>query len=207
MSAHIVCGSPQLWLPECLPGLIIGVDRGALNLLERDIAFNVAIGDFDSVSKKERRIIDEKIKTVIELSTDKDVTDCEAAVEYATNQGHKKIYLYGTTGGRFDHQVATIGLILKYAKRGIKIRSIDEKNEISILVPGGYIIPTRDKRYVSFFAIEAAVKNLTLENVKYPLSDYSLALDDSLCVSNEPVKAFFGVTFDSGYLLMVKSSD
>lgn len=207
MSAHIVCGSPHLWLPECLTGLIIGVDRGALKLIEKQIDFDVAIGDFDSVSKKERRMIDEKVESVLELSTDKDVTDCEAAVVYATQQGHQKIFLYGTTGGRFDHQFSTIGLILKYAKRGVKIRSIDEKNEISILLPGDHIIPARDKRYVSFFALESSVENLTLENVKYPLEGYHLAVDDSLCVSNEPLKSFFGISFDSGYLLMIKSSD
>ncbi|MCL2559366.1 MAG: thiamine diphosphokinase [Turicibacter sp.] len=208
-SAHIVCGSPQLWLPRVkqLAGYLIGVDQGALKLIKKGIALDVAIGDFDSVSALERQRIEEKAKLVLELPAAKDMTDCEAAVAHAVALGYREIYIYGATGGRFDHQFATIGLMLKYTKQGIKIRSVDRKNEISILGPGEHLIPARNKRYVSFFALEAMVTSLTLENVKYPLKGYDLAVEDSLCVSNEPLAAMFGVTFDSGYLLMIKSSD
>ena len=207
MVAIIVCGSPQLWLPEDLIGYIVGVDRGALKLIERNIDLNVAVGDFDSVSKDERRRIEEKAKLVLELSVDKDVTDCEAAVEYVVGEGYRQIYLYGATGARFDHQFATIGLMLKYAKRGIQVYVVDKKNKIIVKESGSYRIEMDGKKYVSFFALEGMVKNLTLGNVKYPLKSYDLAVDGSLCVSNEPLSESIDVSFDSGYLLVVQSSD
>jgi len=207
MEAHIVCGGPDLWLPEKLGGLIVGVDRGALALIERNINFDTVIGDFDSVSEAQRLMIKDRVTFFVDLPAEKDVTDCEAAVEHVVNLGIKKIYLYGVSGGRFDHQFAIIGLMLKYRKMDIEICSIDEKNQISILAPGDYQIPSMEKKYVSFFALERTVKHLTLEMVKYPLKGYELAVSDSLCVSNEPLKQWFGLKFDSSYLLMVQSSD
>jgi thiamine pyrophosphokinase len=207
MIAHIICGSPNLWLPSYLTGYIVGVDRGALKLIEKNFNFDVAIGDFDSVSKLERQLIEVKVKRVLELPVDKDVTDCEAAVEHVVGEGYCHIYLYGATGARFDHQFATIGLMLKYAKRGIQIYMEDAQNEISVLAPGMHHLKTDNKKYVSFFALESMVKNLILQGVKYPLEGYDLSVDDSLCVSNEDLGFGINISFDSGYLLAVQSSD
>lgn len=207
MVAHLVCGSPHLWLPPKLTGYIIGVDRGALKLMDKQINYDVAIGDFDSVSEVERHLIEKKVKTVLTLPVAKDVTDCEAAVEHAVSEGYHQIYLYGATGARFDHQFATIGLMLKYAKQNIEIYMVDEKNKISVLVPRLHHIERAEKKYISFFALENTVKNLTLQGVKYPLEGYDLSVDDSLCVSNEALYSHLTVSFDSGYLLIVQSSD
>ena len=208
MVAHIVCGSPHLWLPTELTGYIIGVDRGALKLIDKHISCHVVIGDFDSISEAERQLIEENVEIVLELPTAKDVTDCEAAVEHAVGEGCHQIYLYGATGARFDHQFATIGLMLKYAKQGIQIYMEDAQNKILILAPWTHHVEMDDdKKYVSFFALEHTVKNLTLQDVKYPLEGYDLSVDDSLCVSNEALQSHISVNFDSGYLLVVQSSD
>lgn len=208
MVAHIVCGAPHLWLPSELAGYIIGVDNGAVKLIEKNVKFDVAIGDFDSVSDQQRQLIKEKVVFVISLPAQKDVTDCEAAVEYVVAQGYTQIYLYGVMGGRFDHQFAVIKLLLKYAKLDIQIYMVDEKNIITSLVSGNHIFK-RDitKKYVSFFALESTVKNLTIQNVKYPLNGYDLTVDDSLCVSNEALATHISVSFDVGHLLVVQSSD
>jgi len=209
MVAHIVCGSPNLWLPPDLAGYVVGVDRGALKLIEKNFAVDVAIGDFDSVSELERQLIGERAKLVLGLPADKDVTDCEAAVEHVVEKGYRQIYLYGVTGARFDHQFATIGLMLKYAKRGIRIFMKDAQNTITILTSGSHEIEIDSDigKYASFFALENIVENLTIQNVKYPLENYDLTVDDSLCVSNEPLQRSINISFDSGYLLVVQSSD
>lgn len=207
MVAHIVCGSPNLWLPADLIGYIVGVDYGAVKLIEKKVNFDVAIGDFDSTSRHERQLIEEKVGLVLELPAEKDVTDCEAAVEHVVGEGYRQIYLYGTTGARFDHQFATIGLMLKYAKLGVQIYMEDAQNKISVLVPGTHRIVVDIEEYLSFFALENRVRNLTLEGVKYPLGGYDLSVDDSLCVSNEALSPGISVSFDSGYLLVVQSSD
>jgi len=208
MVAHVVCGSPHLWLPTDLVGYVVGVDRGALRLIEKNFDVDVAIGDFDSVSELERQLIGERAKFVLELPADKDVTDCEAAIEHVVREGYHLIYLYGVTGARFDHQFAVIGLMLKYAKRGVKIYVIDEKNRFYVQIPGDHVLrKDATKKYVSFFALENIVRNLTVQGVKYPLENYDLTVDNSLCVSNEALQQGIDVSFDSGYLLVVHSAD
>ena len=208
MKAIIVCGSPQLWLPDDLAGYIVGVDRGAIALIERNIAFDVAVGDFDSVSEIELERIRAKAGVVLELPENKDMTDCEAATQHVMEKGYRDIYLYGAMGGRFDHQFAVIGLMLKYAKQDGAICLIDEQNSVFILVAGVHCIEfDRSKKYISFFALESTVKNLTLGNVEYSLRGYDLTVDDSLCVSNKPLGTSIDVSFDEGYLLVVQSSD
>jgi len=208
MVAHIVCGSPYLWLPINLVGYVVGVDRGALKLIEKNVSLNVAIGDFDSVSEGEYQLIRKRAKLTLALPVDKDVTDCEAAVAYVVEKGYHQIYLYGTTGGRFDHQFATMGLLLKYAKQGVQIYVEDAQNKISVLTSGMHHIEVdATKEYISFFALEHMVKNLTVRGVKYPLNGYDLAVDDSLCVSNEPLQRELGISFDSGCLVVVQSVD
>ena len=98
--------------------------------------------------------------------------------------------------------------MLKYTKRGIQIYAVDEKNKILVLRPGNHWIKFDcSKRYVSFFSLGEMVKNLRIGNVKYPLEGYDLPLDDSLCVSNEALAARIKISFDSGHLLVVQSSD
>ena len=210
--AYIVCGSPDSKLPYYftpdLKGYMVGVDRGALALVERNIDFDVAVGDFDSVSESERKRIEGKARGMLELPVKKDVTDCEAAIVHVMREGCREIYLYGAMGARFDHQYVTIGLMLKYAKQGARIHMVNDKNRVLVLVPGFYSVAfDSSKKYVSFFALESAVKNLALRNVEYPLEGYDLAIDDSLCVSNKPLGPNVDVSFDDGYLMVVQSTD
>ena len=57
---------------------LIGVDRGALIAYQNNIYVNLAIGDFDSVTKDELILIQEKSK-VIKLNPIKDLTDTAEA--------------------------------------------------------------------------------------------------------------------------------
>jgi len=208
VTAHLVCGSPYLWLPETLEGDVVGVDRGALKLIEKGIEFDTAVGDFDSVSEVERQLIAKHVKVMSELPVNKDVTDCEAAVAHVVEKGYRDIYLYGVTGGRLDHMYAATILMLKYVKQGVSIWVRDEQNKMFVLAPGyRHTIKVKDKNYLSFFALERSVRALSLEGVKYPLDGYDLDVDDSLCVSNEAIWKRVLVSFGMGYLLVIQSSD
>ena len=53
----------------------VGVDGGALRLLDQHLSMEVAIGDFDSVTKEQRDLIHEAAGTVVQLPSEKDDTD------------------------------------------------------------------------------------------------------------------------------------
>ena len=203
--AHLVCGSPFLALPEKLEGYVVGADKGALRLLEAGFDVDLAIGDFDSVTASEYQRIVEEAKGVVTLPADKDVTDAEAAVVHLIGRGYTCIRLYGALGGRFDHQFGVVVLMLKYAKKGVRITVVDPKNELLVLSPGNHQIKVA-QTYFSLFALES-VQSLTVTGAKYPLNDYDLKVNDSRCISNEATSKMIDLHFEAGYLLVAMSSD
>jgi len=203
--ATIVCGSPFLTLPDKLEGYVVGADKGALRLLEAGFEVDLAIGDFDSVTDAEYGRIKEHARHVVKLPAEKDVTDAEAAVEHVIEQGYTCIRLYGALGGRFDHQFGVVVLMLKYAKQGVQITVVDQKNELLVLSPDCHQTQV-SHMYFSLFALED-VQNLTVVGAKYPLTCYDLKVDNSMCVSNEAISDIVEIQFDSGYLLVSMSSD
>ena len=100
----------------------VGVDHGVLVLLEHDIMPNLALGDFDSVTSEELKMIQEKLPEVSLFPAEKDETDLELAIDWAIRQKPSNIYIFGATGGRMDHFLANIQLlqkerILQYVQR------------------------------------------------------------------------------------------
>ena len=211
MRAVIVSGAPGLRLdPDYFADeslFVAGADRGALKLLEKNIQLHLAIGDFDSVSLQEFASICEASREVVRLETEKDETDTEAALTYIIGKNIKDITLYGGLGGRLDHSISNIRLLLRFCRQGITIRLIEDGNLVMVLCPGDYQFPSNGYPYLSFFSMGADVEGLTLKNVKYPLENASLSQEDTICTSNEPLEDFFSVSFNSGYLMMVQSRD
>lgn len=209
MKVIMVSGSHEVYLDsnELAGGFIVGVDRGALHLLQRGITPDLAIGDFDSVTREEWAVISQQVTEIIKLPCEKDETDTEAALNLMISKGASSVILYGALGGRIDHTLANIRLLLQFAKKGLAVQLVGEKNRLTVLVPGQYQLKSSTFQYLSFFALESTVSHLSLEKVKYPLTNYTLEQDDIRCISNETCETSFNVTFDTGYLLMIFSCD
>ena len=62
---------------------VIGVDRAAYWLIRQGRIPDVAIGDFDSVTKKEFGLIKKSIKTIKTYPKEKNSTDMELAMMHA----------------------------------------------------------------------------------------------------------------------------
>ncbi|WP_249029696.1 thiamine diphosphokinase [Tannockella kyphosi] len=154
----------------------IGVDGGVQCLLEHGITPVVAIGDFDSLEKKEML---SNIKA-ISLNPVKDCSDSHYAIEYAIQKGYQRISLYGVTGHRLDHYMAIIALVQRYPSKDIHI--IDLWNDITILNSGIHRFKT-EYTYFSLFAFENT--QISIQNAKYELVHYLLTKQDPLCLSNE----------------------
>lgn len=154
---------------------IIGVDGGLNVLLSLGIKVDLAIGDFDSFNKR-----DVKAELVKTYNAKKDLSDLALALDFAVKQNHQKIIVYNVTGGRLDHYYSALNELVRYRDYNIEI--LNDQNKI-YLRSGTFEINKDDYKYVSFFAIDEAI--ITLENFKYPLTNYQLTKMDNLCLSNE----------------------
>ena len=161
-------------------GECLGVDLGVEFAYHHQLPLIGAFGDFDSV---EPTLIPQ-LKAMygqrwIQLSTQKDVTDADYAIEWAIEQGYQPIYILGGIGGRTDHFYALLNTLFRHA--GYPLTLLNSQQSISSLIPGTYRVEaTHD--YVSIFAKEDAI--LTVKHAMYPLHQKKLSPSESLGVSN-----------------------
>ena len=202
-------GLKQMLVAEDKETMLIGVDSGALSLLDMGETPDVAIGDFDSVSSGDLNRIEEKVLTVVKLPTEKDLTDTEAALEYVKEHlDVQEIEMHGLFGGRVDHMLNNLWLAYHPAYQSMleKIVMKAEKNTVRFYKPGKHTIKKEmDKKYLSFISM-TPLEKLTLMDVKYPLREATYDSPIAL-VSNEFLNEEMTFTFTRGLMAVVQSKD
>lgn len=201
---------PDLALYNTKNSLWVGVDRGVCKLISVGIKPEFAFGDFDSVTMAELKIIEANVSSINKFASEKNETDLEIALRWAINYGAKRIRIFGATGGRLDHLIANVFLLLLPNSSNLTsdIEIIDKNNIAYLKRPGSYpIFFDENKKYVSFIPLIDEVKNLTLNGFKYPINNRHISLGSTLCISNELINKQGNFSFTDGILLIVRSSD
>ena len=179
---------------------VICADGGYKKASELGLHSDYLIGDYDSMEQPAD-------KNCIVLPKEKDMTDTEAAIDYAVSKGNKMLYILGGLGGRFDHTMGNIGMLSKYCNTDVKIVICDDINCVFMSGPGTVRIPSNSYHYLGIISHSDKTENLSLKGVKYPLSNYQLENNTSLGVSNEITCDYAEVSFSSGKLLIILSND
>lgn len=187
----------------------LGVDGGAVYLLNKQIPVDVAIGDFDSVSATNMEKITKEARKVIAFEAEKDDTDTEISLLYALNELEAtKIDIFGATGGRIDHLLSNLLMVNqpRFKQFASRITFRDKTNTISFYLPGKYFIKKEiDKKYISFIGL-SAIEKLVLKDFKYNLDATSYAYSPAL-VSNEFVEKEAYFSYNKGLIMVVQSKD
>ncbi|HAQ08403.1 MAG TPA: thiamine diphosphokinase [Bacillus bacterium] len=215
MKINIVAGGPHNLIPglERYAGeevIWVGVDRGVSYLLSAGIKPARAFGDFDSVTDEELAEIEKEVSNLNKFKPEKDETDMELALNWSMAQQPESILIFGATGGRLDHFMANVQLLVKpvLEEKALQIEIIDRTNILNVKKPGSYIIEKHPgMKYVSFLPVSPAVSGMTLENFKYPLKDCHIPIGSTLCISNELISDHGTFSFSEGILLVVRSKD
>ncbi|RYL92914.1 thiamine diphosphokinase [Sporolactobacillus sp. Y61] len=213
MKLAIVAGGPEELLPDLDSQEYdefkwIGADHGTLVILKSNRKPIRAFGDFDSLSDIEKEAVLRSSMKIETFPPEKDRTDLEIALEWALKQNPEKLLVFGATGGRVDHMLSAVQLLLSVTQAGVDGSIVDRKNCVTLLPPGTYHIKKNaGYPYLSFLSLTGSVRGLTLKGVKYPLTDTELPVGSSLCISNEPVGCQFTVSLSAGYLLMMRCRD
>ncbi|AGK53036.1 thiamine diphosphokinase [Bacillus sp. 1NLA3E] len=214
MIVNIVGGGPAELLPDLRQYdqencVWVGVDRGVSILLEKGIIPALGFGDFDSVSEDEWREIERKVKGLKKFLPEKDEPDMELALNWGIEQGASEIRIFGGTGGRLDHFLANVQLLLKPIIQASQtvVMIVDQKNQLFLKQEGIHPIHRMPKKkYISFIPI-TNVENLSLIGFKYPLTNRHIPLGSTLCISNELNKDSGTFSFTKGILLVIRSCD
>ncbi|MCL2857145.1 MAG: thiamine diphosphokinase [Oscillospiraceae bacterium] len=181
------------------PGaFVICADGGFAHCEKLGVRPNLLIGDFDSLGEPPPPGVE-----LITLTTEKDYTDSCHAAEVAVEWGYARILLCGMLGGRLDHTLANLQLLISLAGQGIDALLTDGVTDSYALSGGGWLaVPNREGCYFSVLAF-GSCEGVSITGGKYPLEGYPLRADDPRAVSNEFAGRDVVVSQDSGALVVV----
>lgn len=160
------------------------------------------VADFDSLSEDAAADL-----PVRRFPTHKDVTDTMAAAQIGLEMGYREFLLLGATGGRLDHTMANVAVLLYLHNRGAHAVLADEHNRLELRGPGTFRVAEEPGCKLSLLPYAGDVTGITLHNAVYPLHEATLTPDDPLGVSNAFAGGDVEITFQSGILMIFLSKD
>lgn len=159
---------------------------------------DLIVGDFDS---HENPHMD--VETIV-LPHVKDDTDTVFAVKEALRRGFEEFLLIGVVGGRLDHTLGNVAILLMLDSAGKKAVIADDYSDMEIVSRERALIPDRYP-YFSLLNITGTAKGVTIRNALYPLSDAEITCEYPIGVSNEVLPGQTAeVTVKEGRLLIIK---
>ncbi len=182
--------------------LLVCADGGLRPMRGLGITPQVAIGDFDSASPSLLVWARRRGTRLLALPREKDKTDTELAIQYALRAGATTIDLIGVLGGRIDHTLANIGLLVALARQRRPARIVHGNTELFLATPRASI-PGRVRDRVSLIPLSARVSGVSTHGLKYPLADSTLRTDTTRGISNEITASPAHVRTRRGWLLVV----
>ena len=183
--------------------LIICCDGGARHLRNLSIKPNVIVGDMDSIDSAQLANYTAQGIKIIKFPKNKDFTDTELALNYALSLKPKRIIIWCALGGRIDHALANIFLLLKGQEKGIETSIMDEYCEIFVLDKEYFFINETGKT-VSLLALTPKVTGITLSGFVYPFEKDTLKISESRGISNIIRNARAIIKAEKGKLLVIK---
>lgn len=177
----------------------IGIDRGALQCVRQNIKMVMALGDFDSVSEEEFALIQNRCP-VERCNPIKDETDSELALMKASQLGYDEIILWGGLGGRVDHELVNLSLLV----HRYDFTLMDERHRIRCLRQGIYRLK-KNYRYLSFVPLEDGM--ISLKGVAYPLRNREVKKTDIYLTSNEITEEEAEIEIHKGRFLCIECQD
>jgi len=183
--------------------LIICCDGAAYNMDMAKIMPDIIIGDMDSLKPLQLKYYRAQGINIIEYPSQKDLTDTELALDYAINLKPEEIYIWGALGGRIDHILGNVFLLIKGKKAGINTFLIDEYGE-AFMPQGEVVFQDAAGSTVSLLALSAKVEDITMSGFFYPLYKETLHRGETRGLSNYINDITAKITFSAGELLVIR---
>jgi thiamine pyrophosphokinase len=193
-------GLPEGNLTEELPtpDLVVAADSGYDLALHLGYRVDVLVGDMDSIAA-----VDIPDQVLVERHpTDKDQTDLDLAMEFALGKHPRRVVVIGGTGGRFDHEMATSGLLC--SDRWAVIDEIDwvSSRGRAHVVRGRRIVHGDVGTTLSLIPFGGTAR-VTTKGLEWDLSGDDLAPGSTWGVSNVLRAPVADIRVESGCVLVV----
>lgn len=187
----------------------IGVDYGALFLVNQHFSVAFSVGDYDSLTLDEFDLIKQQIPEIHQTVAEKDETDTQLALRLAIERyPEAQFIIYGGTGGRLDHFLANLFLPLesRFKPFAEQIQMVDAQNKIRYFLSGKHqLTPNPEYHYLAFIPL-VLTKNFEIIGAKYELKKIDILVPTSFA-SNEFINQPVTFSFSEGLVCVIESND
>ena len=204
MKRCVVIGGGDINNPEAIKkhlsenDFYIFCDSGLFHTEKLVVSPDLIVGDFDSHEKPECNI-----ETIV-LPREKDDTDTFFAAKEGIRRGFTDFLLLGVCGGRLDHTLGNISILLMLHSKGLQGRIVDDFSEMEIVDKTPKYIDD-SYAYFSLINIDGTCSGVYEKNAKFPLEDAEITAEYQYGISNEALPGKVAeVSVHEGRALLVK---
>ena len=159
---------------------------------------HLIVGDFDSHENPHLNV-----ETIV-LPREKDDTDTVFAVKEAVKRGFDDFLLLGVVGGRLDHTLGNVSILLMLHSLGKRALLVDDYSEMEIVSKAPVFVDD-SFAFFSLLNISGTAGGITVEGAKYPLRDAEIPCTWQYGISNEVLPGQQArVSVEKGELLLVR---
>ena len=177
---------------------VIYCDSGLKHLTNLGAEPGLIVGDFDSHENPGL-----SVETVV-LPCIKDDTDTVYAVKEAVRRGYSEFLFLGVVGGRLDHTLGNVSVLLKLHTLGKKAAILDDYGLMRSVGKEGAEIPD-SCRFFSLLNIDGTANHIYVTGAKYPVTDGEITCEYQYGISNEVLPGQTArVTVGEGRLLLIE---
>ena len=184
---------------------VVSADGGANKAFSMGIMPDWIVGDLDSIKPDVKSLYESKGVSFRTHPPAKDETDLELALHTLLEKGCRRIDLIGALGGRVDHQLGNIAVLVELAHRGVEGRILDEKQILRVLVDSK-TLEVKKGNTISLLPMTPQVTNITLKGLEYPLNGETLIMGFARGISNVALMESIHIEFEEGILLVIEVS-
>lgn len=195
---------------------VVCADSGLNTAYRLGMPVHYFMGDFDSVSPeilkayREGKVEGSEHCEWVRYPKEKDYVDTQLVLEWILEKGADEITFLGATGGRLDHFLANINILMLALKQKVPAYIVDSRNRIR-LTDSKLSIERQDMygKYLSLLPLTSTVTGVTLRGLKYLIEDYTLEVGIARAISNEMDETSdkAEILLRTGVLIVVESKD
>lgn len=195
---------------------VVCADSGLNTAYRLGMPVHYFMGDFDSVSPeileayREGKVEGSEHCEWVRYPKEKDYVDTQLVLEWILEKGADEITFLGATGGRLDHFLANINILMLALKQKVPAYIVDSCNRIR-LTDSTLSIERQDMygKYLSLLPLTSTVTGVTLRGLKYLIEDYTLEVGIARAISNEMDETSdkAEILLRTGVLIVVESKD
>ncbi len=195
---------PEADLADEVPtaDLVLAADSGYDAAVHLGFRVDVLVGDMDSITTSPipNHVVVER------YPVDKDQTDLDLALELAMREDPSRVVVIGGTGGRFDHELSTVGLIC--SQRWATVEELDwvSSRGRAHVVRRRRILHGDVGATVSLVPVGGPVTGITTSGLQWELEGGDLQPGSTMGVSNVMRAPVADIKLGTGSLLVVVPS-